>query len=246
MKEEDTMSNELGPFAKAFIAAQKATEAVKKASTNPAFRSKYADLAGVVEAVVPALNAAGIGVIQMPSFDGELVHVNTTLIHESGASMASTLSMRPTKPDPQGVGSAITYARRYALLAMTGAAPEDDDGNAASGPSKVPQRVLGDETMLVARLSAAEAKRRGEADKIKAEINACDLAGLLDWETNFGGKTAHLPLSWADPIRDMIALRREELMTPEPEGAAELDAAFRATMGGPSPSSVARPNGALV
>lgn len=131
----------LALFAKAFIAAQLATEAVKKASTNPAFRSKYADLAAVVEAVIPALNAAGIGVIQLPAFDGELVNVETILLHESGASMRGTLAIRPTKPDPQGVGSAITYARRYALLAMTGAAPEDDDGNAASGPARAPQRA---------------------------------------------------------------------------------------------------------
>jgi len=122
------------PFAIAFIAAQKATEAVKKASTNPAFKSRYADLAVVVEAVIPALNESGIAVIQSPSFDGDLVSVTTVLLHESGSSVTGTLSMRPTKMDPQGVGSAITYARRYALLAMAGAAPEDDDGQAASQP----------------------------------------------------------------------------------------------------------------
>ena len=122
------------PFAIAFIAAQKATEAVKKASTNPAFKSRYADLAVVVEAVIPALNESGIAVIQSPSFDGDLVSVTTMLLHESGSSVTGTLSMRPTKMDPQGVGSAITYARRYSLLAMAGAAPEDDDGHAASQP----------------------------------------------------------------------------------------------------------------
>lgn len=124
------------PFAKAFVAAQKATDAVKKASTNPAFKSKYADLAGVVEAVVPALNDQGIAVMQFPAFDGEFVSVTTELLHESGASVRSTLKMRPTKADPQGEGSAITYARRYSLLAMTGAAPEDDDANAASQPGQ--------------------------------------------------------------------------------------------------------------
>lgn len=123
------------PFAKAFVAAQKATEAVKKASSNPAFKSKYADLAGCVEAVVPALNAAGIGVLQFPAFNGETVSVATMLLHESGSSVMSTLHLRPSKSDPQGVGSAITYGRRYSILAMTGVAPEDDDGNAASGPA---------------------------------------------------------------------------------------------------------------
>jgi hypothetical protein len=129
-----TWEGDRAPFAKAFIAAQMATEAVKKASTNPAFKSRYADLAVVVEAVIPALNESGIAVIQSPSFDGDLVSVTTVLLHESGSSVTGTLSMRPTKMDPQGVGSAITYARRYALLAMAGAAPEDDDGQAASQP----------------------------------------------------------------------------------------------------------------
>lgn len=140
-----TWDGDRAPFAKAFVAAQKATEAVKKAATNPHFRSKYADLAEVVEATVPALNANGIAVMQSPGFNGELVTVTTTLLHESGAYVSGTLSMRPTKNDPQGIGSAITYARRYALLAMTGAAPEDDDGNAASRPNK--ERSIGSATI---------------------------------------------------------------------------------------------------
>lgn len=121
-------------FAKAFVQAQKGMESVKKASSNPAFKSKYADLSEVVEAVVPALNAAGIGVMQFPAFDGETVSITTVFLHESGASVTGTLGLRPSKSDPQGVGSATTYGRRYSLLAMTGTAPEDDDGNAASGP----------------------------------------------------------------------------------------------------------------
>lgn len=127
-------SGDIAPFAKAFVAAQKATEAVKKAASNPHFKSKYADLAEVVEATVPALNANGIAVIQSPGYDGKLVSITTVLMHESGATATGTLHLNPTKPDPQGIGSAITYGRRYALLAMTGAAPEDDDGNAASQP----------------------------------------------------------------------------------------------------------------
>ncbi len=124
------------PFAKAFVTAQKALESVKKAATNPAFKSKYADLSHVVEATVPGLNANGIGVIQFPGFDGELVHITTTFLHDSGSSVTGVLSLKPSKLDPQGVGSAITYGRRYSLLCMTGAAPEDDDGQAASGPVK--------------------------------------------------------------------------------------------------------------
>jgi hypothetical protein len=129
-----TWDGDKASFAKAFVTAQKGMESVKKASSNPAFKSKYADLSEVVEAVVPALNAAGIGVMQFPAFDGETVSITTVFLHESGASVTGTLGLRPSKFDPQGVGSATTYGRRYSLLAMTGTAPEDDDGNAASGP----------------------------------------------------------------------------------------------------------------
>lgn len=129
-----TWDGDRAVFAKAFVAAQKAMEAVKKASSNPAFKSKYADLSEVVEAVVPALNNAGIGVMQFPAFDGEMAAVTTIFLHESGASVTGILHLRPSKLDPQGAGSAFTYGRRYSLMAMSGVAPEDDDGNAASGP----------------------------------------------------------------------------------------------------------------
>lgn len=88
------------------------------------------------------------------------------------------------------------------------------------------------------RKTAAAAKRDGEDVKIKGDIGKADLTGLLDWDTHFDEWTAHLPLSWLDSIRDMILLRREELLTPPPEGAAEMDAAFRETVGRPSPPAV--------
>ena len=163
-----------GAFAKAFIAAQKGMESVKKASSNPAFKSKYADLSEVVEAVVPALNEAGIGVLQFPSFDGDMVRVTTILLHETGASITGFLDLRPSKTDPQGVGSATTYGRRYSLLAMTGTAPEDDDGHAASGPREArqdyrpapPPRQAPQQPKpptLADRANAFEGKMRGQA-----------------------------------------------------------------------------------
>ena len=89
------------------------------------------------------------------------------------------------------------------------------------------------------KASAAQLKRDGEDARIKAEINSCDLAGIAEWEAEFDARTAHLPTSWLDPIRDMIELRKEELLAPEPEGAAEYDAAFRDTMGPPVSDNVA-------
>lgn len=171
-------------FAKAFVAAQKSMESIKKASSNPAFKSKYADLSEVVEAVVPALNDAGIGVMQFPAFDGETVSITTVFIHESGASITGTLDLRPSKTDPQGIGSATTYGRRYSLLAMSGMAPEDDDGNAASGPRQEYRREDRREeqrrpTALVAaesailQLDSVEACDRWQRDN-KAMLDAID------------------------------------------------------------------------
>jgi len=179
---------ERAPLAKAFVAAQKATESIKKAASNPAFRSTYADLAHVVEGVIPALNANGVGVMQFPGFDGQMVSLTTTLLHESGASVTATLHLRPSKTDPQGVGSAITYGRRYALLAMTGAAPEDDDGNAASGPVRdeprpEPKRAEAQKPTLAQRADRLEATLKGVsalADLRKAYDLASGLCAELD------------------------------------------------------------------
>lgn len=122
----------------AYLAAQKEMGDLLKTSTNPAFKSKYADLAAVIEAVLPALHNNGFALMQPPHSDGALVEVETLLLHESGGYVRSVLGLRPSKQDPQGVGSAVTYGRRYALQAIAGIAPEDDDGNAASGPVKQP------------------------------------------------------------------------------------------------------------
>lgn len=128
-----TWSETRAELAKAMVAAQQSLGLVAKSAVNPHFKSRYADLATVLDAILPALNGAGISLMQAPGGDSDgNVTLTTTLLHESGEWMESTLTMRPTKSDPQGVGSAITYARRYAALAVAGAAPEDDDGNSAS------------------------------------------------------------------------------------------------------------------
>lgn len=126
-------------IAAAFVKAQKEFEPASKDKTNPHFRSKYADLAVCVEAVRDALNNNGIALMQ-PTHDCEGgVKVETLFIHESGQTLSGGhLFVPAAKHDAQGYGSALTYARRYSLLAACGIAPEDDDGNAAtaSAPKK--------------------------------------------------------------------------------------------------------------
>lgn len=221
MTEAVTLSNltwegERAPLAKALIAAQKASDAIKKAAENAAFKSKYADLAAVVEAVVPALNENAVGVIQAPAFDGEYVSVETMLLHESGASVSNTLRLRSSKLDPQGVGSAITYARRYGLLAMTGAAPEDDDGNAASGPRQEagprdPQRSASPPPTLDAR-----------ADRLVATLRAVKTAADLDkaWKLA-SGLLADLKAGAPERFDALEALYEERGSDLEPNNPAQ-------------------------
>jgi hypothetical protein len=107
-------------------------ENATKGSLNPHFKSKYADLAEVLNTVRPVLAANGLSVIQSPSFDGAVCHVTTTLAHASGGYITGTMSCVPAKMDGQGVGSSTTYLRRYSLAAVCGIAQEDDDGNSSA------------------------------------------------------------------------------------------------------------------
>lgn len=123
----------------AMVKAQKEFGPALKSSTNPHFRSKYADLAACVEAVIDALNNNGIALIQKCHESDTGVNVETLLLHESGESLScGVLHVPASKQDPQGYGSALTYARRYSLMAACGIAPEDDDGNAASRTARNP------------------------------------------------------------------------------------------------------------
>jgi hypothetical protein len=129
-------SESIGKLAEALAKAQGAIEGAKKDSANPFFKSKYADLASVWDACRKALSENALSVVQTTDSIGDLsdlVIVNTRLCHSSGEWIEGRLIMKPVKADPQGIGSCLTYARRYALSAMVGIAPEDDDGNAATG-----------------------------------------------------------------------------------------------------------------
>jgi hypothetical protein len=130
-------SEQINELATALAKAQAKIEGATKDKTNPHFRSSYADLASVWDACRSALTSNGLSVSQTAgaSEDGR-VRVTTILMHSSGQWLCDDLVMKPVKDDPQGVGSCITYARRYALAAIVGVAPEDDDGNAASLPQK--------------------------------------------------------------------------------------------------------------
>jgi len=127
-------SNELGELSKALSLAQAELKGAEKTATNPFFHSSYATLKDVWEAVRVPLSKHGLSIIQTTDPADSGVIVNTMLCHSSGQWVKGKLFMRPAKSDPQAIGSAITYARRYALAAMVGVYQEDDDGNTASQP----------------------------------------------------------------------------------------------------------------
>jgi hypothetical protein len=132
-------SENIGQLAKALAAAQSEMRTATKGANNPFFKSRYADLVEIMEVCRVPLTKNGLAISQLPSttmIDGKVgVTVLTILMHASGEWIAEALTLFPKVPDPQGIGGAITYAKRYGLQAITGvvAENEDDDGNAASG-----------------------------------------------------------------------------------------------------------------
>ena len=125
------MSESIKELATALAAAQLEIENASKNSRNDHFKNRYADLAEVLNTARPVLAKHGLSVAQFPSLEGNVVSVETILMHTSGEWISNVASAPLSKPDAQGVGSATTYLRRYSLAALAGIAQEDDDGNGA-------------------------------------------------------------------------------------------------------------------
>jgi len=168
-------SSPCGELFAAMALAQAEVENVEKGGVNPAFvrpgrSGAYATLSGVLDEVRPKFAAQGISITQMPiNGAGSNIGVVTLFAHKSGQWLESTLYVAPTKFDAQGAGSVITYLRRYALMAMAGVAPDDDDGNAAVGrPSGSPNAARtaggGPPPATRGRPQAAPAPSGAEAD----------------------------------------------------------------------------------
>lgn len=142
-------SEEIGELAAALAKAQGEMPVVEKGSSNPFFGSMYADLADVKKAVDPVLAKHGLSVTQHPEIQGETEALTTLLLHASGQHLASTMPLFLNKRDSQGLGSAITYAKRQAPCAVVGVvADSDDDGNAASDGDPPARRVGPRETRI--------------------------------------------------------------------------------------------------
>lgn len=134
-------SETINEIAIALIAVQAEIEPAIKDSTNPHFKSRYADLSSIWGSCRTSLAKNHLAVIQSPTFVDQRVVLITRVIHKSGQWIENELSIKPQQDTAQGIGSCITYARRYALASMVGVTvDEDDDGNEASKGSKPPQQ----------------------------------------------------------------------------------------------------------
>jgi hypothetical protein len=159
-------------IATALVKAQKAFGPALKTATNPHFRSRYADLSACVEAVVDALNDNGIYLLQKNYDCDNGVMVETVFVHESGEMLECGIVHFPAvKHDPQGYASALTYARRYSLMAACGIAPEDDDGNAGSKPVKANQNAMQDHLTAIQDAKSVEGLQDAFKDAYKAAGN---------------------------------------------------------------------------
>jgi hypothetical protein len=188
-------SEQINELAASLAKAQAEITGARRSSENPFFKSRYADLAEVWDVIRGPLSKNGIAVYQAPEMEDGRVKVTTMLIHTSGQWMRSELSLRMVKErrgqggerefvpldDPQSAGSAITYARRYALAAAVGVAQEDDDGNAASAqPTRVSPRLPeGDRSPKVVPVPDGVAyARQAESQPKPAKVDKALLAEL--------------------------------------------------------------------
>lgn len=149
------LSNANAPLFAALAKAQAEVENAVKGNVNPHFKSRYADLAEVLNTVRPTFARHGLSILQSTAFDGINVSVTTTLAHAEGGWVSSCASCVPARVDAQGIGAATTYLRRYALAAMAGVAQEDDDGNAAPHQQR-PATPAREDGLLSATLETAQ------------------------------------------------------------------------------------------
>lgn len=211
-------------------------EGASKDRNNPAFKSKYADLSSVVEAIKPALVKNNLFFVQHTHEQQGGVCIETIVCHKSGDQFSfGKLFVPAGKQDAQGYGSALTYARRYSLMTAFGVCPEDDDGNAAAKTAPRPANNV-EPTSNIARQKpeplTGPMKTRAEArtkyGEIVRELNACEdedtLHAFIESERAVLDQyQSELPAAWEGDGADFIGLRAEidaakvRVMNPEAE-----------------------------
>jgi hypothetical protein len=176
-------------LATALAKAQAKIGAAAKSSTNPHFKSKYADLSEVWDAWQKVGPECGLSLAQTLKFADGHQFLVTTLLHTSGESMTSEMLLTPTKNDMQGMGSAITYARRYCMAAMVGIVQDDDDANAASSGERTPANNGHRTAAPKQPEDPAVAKSREDFSRIMEALNLAKKPEEIDRVIAAQGKT---------------------------------------------------------
>jgi hypothetical protein len=189
------MSDTITAIATALAKAQGEIEDATKTGINPAFRSKYADLAAVRAVIREPLAVNDLSVMQFPRTVAGGVEVETMILHKSGEYMSESLFMPVSKNDAHGIGSGITYARRYGLMSLLCLAADDDDGNAAveKGPAPAPKPEKTTDPKLV---KAAIASGEAAAKKSGSQ-------GATDWWSGLSND-----LRAAIPAEDKLRIKQ--------------------------------------
>jgi hypothetical protein len=230
-------SPEIDKISPALVKALGSLTGVKKDSKNPHFKNDYASLEAVIETSRGVLNDNDLCVIQgVGAFDGKAIGITTRLLHGSGQWIDSEASIPLAKLDAQGAGSAITYGRRYALMAALGLAPVDDDGQAASAPTaprQAPANGLGTEKRDTGAgsidgkdwwgvsgpgLSPAVAKRTEGLEQLFNDLRHAfkDTPTMETWKALCSDNNAQIstmPQTWRTILRDEADHRKAELET---------------------------------
>jgi len=217
-------SPSIGKLVEALAKAQDDFKPIKKESSNPFFKSKYADLAAVIDATRKSLSRNGLAIIQPPCFDRTTgtVEIITLLAHSSGEWIKAILDMPVSKTDAQGVGSAITYGRRYARSAVLDvASEEDDDGNAAVSEPRKSRKEVEENTERADYLKVFEIQAIDDAikstGKSEEEVKAyLSLIGTdrIEHIQRSGFKAT---LTWANSKRTTVTVKpASQIPTPDP------------------------------
>jgi hypothetical protein len=223
MRSSDTLTK----ISPALVNAINAIEGVKKGADNPFFKSKYANLESVIEAAHEALAANGLAVMQGPGpMDGNCITLTTRLIHESGEWIETDFSLPAGKMDPQAAGSAITYARRYSLMAMLNMPAVDDDGEASMPRSTKPGEPKNPNVSVHPEgpdfwgaegpgMSAAQAKKEGWGETLDGWLGQIAVLPTTqawqDWCRENAADVKRLPKGWRIQLRDELENRKKEL-----------------------------------
>lgn len=202
-------SEQIGKLAGALAKAQAAMKNAAFNKINPHFKNKYADLAAIRDAVIPALTAHGISVVQTTETGDGVLIVRTMLAHASGQWIASEYPIIADTNKPQAMGSAMTYARRYCLAAICGiASEEDDDAEAAQDHGSKAPEVRN----MPGTTGARKAVARTDYDMLVAEMRkAPSLDALKEWKELRKADINKLPADWIDHLAEEYQTVKDNL-----------------------------------